>query len=1005
LFILTNGFSCADLAEPEAIVANIGYTDRRLQCPSGGVMDTDANALFRELADRSRDEREEFYARHGVPAAVCAEVESLLRFDRRTDNSFRACVADAADEALRETPGASAAAQPAVSGQVLGSYTLTSPIGQGGMGSVWLARRSDGRFEGVAAVKLLNASFVGRAVEERFRREGNVLARLRHPHIAHLIDAGVSPSGQPYLVLEHVEGDHIDRWCDARTLGVEARIRVFLDVLTAVAHAHGNLIVHRDIKPSNILVSHDGRVKLLDFGIAKLIEQEDGGAATLLTHDGSWALTPAYAAPEQLTGGPITIATDIYSLGVVLYLLLCGRHPYASPAQSPADLVTAIVHTDPPRLSDAVIGGDQPAADVETRAVNRATTADRLRRLLRGDLDIIVAKALKKNPQERYSSVAAFAEDLRRYLAHQPIGAMPDTLAYRSAKFVRRNRVAVVFGTLAVLAMAGGLAGTMTQARRATQQAALAIEQQQRAEAVRDFLVDVFKETEPAIPGAPLPTVLDVVKNAVREARANPSMNALARTELLGHLGVVIGLQGDVATSQSVLEEAFRDAERRLGPDAELTVRIGAGFAEALIDAGAYDRARTLLDALLARTPVHLSAARATLLTWSSSLHSARLDDEETNLREAHEAVRLCRSACEPNALGNALIALATAQNLSGRAAESVATFEEVVALKRKQYGPSHWRVANSLKELSRPLRRLGQLDRAEAVLREALAISDAVLDPDDHRRTSYLNALSMLLWVKRDYGDALEAGRESVRITRAALGNDHPDLSLDLNNLGMFMAATGDYQGAIDVLRDALRRREREFGTENLRTAVTRSNYGDTLARAGDVKAGIAELRHAISSFRRSGTDSEEPFIATEKLARLYVDSGDSDAALAAYEDIRRAAEQRPERAHWTARAAIGRGRTLLLLGRLTEARSALDEASRAAEQSPLAAEPALELQLARALVDCRLDPGAESNARAVASLTSMTAMKFPPVRLRVFAEQVQKAAAPGSSQRSAVR
>src|SRR5262245_9362343 len=190
-------------------------------------MDADAIALFRELADRPRKEREEFYAGHGVPAAVCAEVESLLAFDRRTDNSLRACVADAADEALWGMPGDGAAAQPAVSfaGQVLGSYTLRSPIGQGGMGSVWFAQRTDGRFEGVAAVKLLNAALVGRGVEERFRREGTVLARLRHPHISHLIDAGISATGQPYLVLEHVEGDHLDRWCDDRKLAIEERIK------------------------------------------------------------------------------------------------------------------------------------------------------------------------------------------------------------------------------------------------------------------------------------------------------------------------------------------------------------------------------------------------------------------------------------------------------------------------------------------------------------------------------------------------------------------------------------------------------------------------------------------------------------------------------------------------------------------------------------------------------------------------------------------------------------
>ena len=215
------------------------------------------------------------------------------------------------------------------------------------MGAVWLARRSDGRFEGRAAVKLLNLSLVGRAGEERFRREGTILARLSHPHIARLIDAGVSLAGQPYLVLEHVEGEPIDLYCDRHGIGLDARLHLFLDVLDAVSHAHANLIVHRDIKPSNVLVDTDGRVKLLDFGIAKLLEGEaDGGETTALTRESGRALTPEYASPEQVTGGPITTATDVHALGTLLYVLLTGRHPADAAMRSTAELVRAIVETD-----------------------------------------------------------------------------------------------------------------------------------------------------------------------------------------------------------------------------------------------------------------------------------------------------------------------------------------------------------------------------------------------------------------------------------------------------------------------------------------------------------------------------------------------------------------------------------------------------------------------------------------------------------------------------------
>jgi serine/threonine protein kinase/tetratricopeptide (TPR) repeat protein len=349
-----------------------------------------------------------------------------------------------------------------LAGQTLGPYTLISQIGQGGMGSVWLARRSDGRFERQAAVKFVNIALAGRATEERFKREGSILGRLTHPHIADLLDAGVSSDGQPYLVLEYVDGEAIDRYCDEHKLGVDARVRLFLDVLAAVAHAHANLIVHRDIKPSNVLVTTSGEVKLLDFGIAKLLEGEgQTGAATLLTHEGGSALTPQYAAPEQLTGQSVTTATDVYALGVLLYQLLCGRHPAGPGPHSPAELLKAVLDLEPPRVSDATT-----ADNSNLIAEKRGTTPDKLRRELRGDLDTIVSKALKKDPQERYGSVTGFADDLQRYLKHEPISARPDALAYRAAKFLRRNRTVVTLTVTAIVLVIGSLSTGLYVANR-----------------------------------------------------------------------------------------------------------------------------------------------------------------------------------------------------------------------------------------------------------------------------------------------------------------------------------------------------------------------------------------------------------------------------------------------------------------------------------------------------------------------------------------------------------
>ncbi len=318
-------------------------------------------------------------------------------------------------------------------GVEIGPYRLEREIGRGGMGTVWLAERSDGRFERRVAVKFLSLALTGRIGLERFRREGRILGGLLHPQIAELVDAGVTEAGHPYLVLEYVDGEPIDAYCRRRNLDLHARVRLFLDVLAAIAHAHANLIVHRDIKPSNVLVRTDGQVKLLDFGIAKLMVP-DGPANAALTGE-AVALTPLYAAPEQLRGETVTAATDLYALGVLLYLLLAGEHPAGPGPHSPADLMRAIVETDPLRPSEAT------------------GIPDKFRRQLRGDLDTIVLRTLKKDPGERYASVTALEEDLRRYLKHEPIRARPDTLLYRTGKFLERNRLAVLGVTLASVAL------------------------------------------------------------------------------------------------------------------------------------------------------------------------------------------------------------------------------------------------------------------------------------------------------------------------------------------------------------------------------------------------------------------------------------------------------------------------------------------------------------------------------------------------------------------------
>jgi serine/threonine-protein kinase len=414
-------------------------------------------------------------------------IEQIRRVDGAVADELVALLARQAAVETREFLEGSAldlTGTATLAGQTIGSYTLERALGVGGMASVWLARRSDGRFEGRAAVKFLNLALLARGAG-RFRREGSVLARLTHPNIARLLDAGLV-AGQPYLVLEYVDGEPIDRWCDVHVLDIKARLRLFLDVAAAVAHAHNNLILHRDLKPSNILVRQDGQVKLLDFGIAKLLEGEEQEApATELTQLAGRAFTPEYAAPEQIQGGDATMASDVYALGVLLYVLLTGRHP-TSQAQQPAhERLRAVLETEPVPVA-------QIARDLSPdAAAARASTPLRLAREVRGDLENIVAKAIKKEPAARYPTVAAFADDLRRYLDDEPVSARRDSVAYRFGKFVRRNRLVVAAGCTTLLTLLVGVVGTTWQAIEARRERDEALFQAESASA-RGNLVNLI---------------------------------------------------------------------------------------------------------------------------------------------------------------------------------------------------------------------------------------------------------------------------------------------------------------------------------------------------------------------------------------------------------------------------------------------------------------------------------------------------------------------------------
>jgi serine/threonine protein kinase len=616
-------------------------------------------------------------------------------------------------------------------GETVGAYRVLSMIGQGGMGMVWLAERSDGRFQRQVAVKFLGLGLAGQGSAERFKREGAILGCLSHPHIAELVDAGVTPAGSPYLVLEFVDGVPIHRYCDQRKLDVNARCRLFLDVLSAVAHAHASLIVHRDIKPSNVLVSRDGQVKLLDFGIAKLLEGEGSdGSATLLTREVGSALTPEFAAPEQITGVPITTGTDVYSLGVLLYLLLTGQHPAGPGPHSAAGLVKAIVDTEPPRASE--VAGSSAAGS--SAPDDRGATPEKLRRQLQGDLDTIVAKALKKNPNERYASVTALAYDINRYLRSEPISARPDTFAYRTAKFVRRNRATVALASLALLAVLAGITGTLLQARTARKQRDLAIRERDRASRVASFMTDVFKLSDPGETAAKDVTAREALDKASKDIDSGLAKDPELRAQMMQVMGNAYTNLGQYRQAEALLRRAVELTRTTAGPSAAETLSLMDSLGGALAEQGSFAEAEKLQRQVLETQRRVLGPDHPDTLSTMGDLASTlamggHLQEAEKLGRETLEKQRRVLGPEDHHTIAT-MDDLAATLGEEGRFAESVDLERETIEIERRVYGPDHLGVLMSMGNEADSLYSMGRFAEAQQLLEQTRAIQLRVLGP-----------------------------------------------------------------------------------------------------------------------------------------------------------------------------------------------------------------------------------------------------------------------------------
>ena len=845
-------------------------------------------------------------------------------------------------------------------GRQVGAFRIVRALGQGGMGAVFLGERVGTDFTQRVAIKLLRRGLYSPLEQRLFQRERRVLARLDHPNVARLIDGGVTDAGIPYLVMEFVDGVPITQYTRAHALSLHQRLDLFTHVCLAVEAAHRSLVVHRDIKPSNIFVSSTGEVKLLDFGIAKLLDETDSGTTSTAA-----VFTPDYAAPEQVHGGAITTATDVYALGVLLHELLVGTRPEPSPSGLGARRPSSLVARNSAMVS-------------ESGANSTRVSGEYTGRQLRGDLDNIILKALDPEPERRYASAGTFVDDIDRHLSGKLVLAHPPTRWYRTRKFVLRHRGGVMVTAILVVAVLAALGVALWQAQIARQQA-------ERASGMRDFMVSAFEEAEPSLPREGPPRITEVVKQAIAKARTDKNMPVAVRTELLTPLGAVLRVQGRVADAVEVLRWNYDQALPVLGKSASLLGEAGQELARTLVIDGAYGEASALIDTLRAQTP-EATAARikieldaAFLASKQNELESARAD--------ADRGLQLARARGEPKLLLYALSTLGNVQLAAHDDAGAVATFEELVRSHEREHGPQHLSVATSRAALARAYRHVGRLDDAEREARAALAIDKAVLPRDDWRHANHLNALLVILRDKRDFAAALDAAKEGLRIDSLAFPPGHPEISNDLYNVGELQFRLEDYAAATISLREALKLIETKFGVDHFQTATARASYGEALARSDDRAGGEAQLRRAITSL----ANAQKPDMSTlatsyEKLARLQLDGNDPSGALTSIEQIDLLVTKftQPE-AYWQGRPETLRAAALLAQGHAAEAQQTLTAAAAAlaGTKNPDAVLQA-EVPLLRARAAMLLDDTTAAQNFAAEGAARLSTLRNPPSRLR---------------------
>ncbi|MBX2820925.1 MAG: serine/threonine-protein kinase [Rhodothermaceae bacterium] len=726
-------------------------------------------------------------------------------------------------------------------GTRIGPYCLDQLIGEGGMGEVYLAHRADEQYKQKVALKRVRPGYRSSEMMARFRIERQVLAKLTHPNITQLLDGGIDDEGRPYLVMQYIEGTPITTFCDTHRLSIEDRIQLFRVVCSAVQHAHQNLVVHRDLKPSNILVTEKGDVKLLDFGIAKLLNPEVVDLSMPVTQSQMRLMTPEYAAPEQVKGETITTATDVYALGVLLYELLAGRRPYRINKKVHAEIERIICNENPSRPSTALMHVEEAEAKTEGTAVQisqaRRTGPSRLRKALRGDLDNIVMMALRKEPERRYVSAEQFSEDLSRFLSGRPVAAQKDTLRYRIGKFTQRNRVGVGVSLL-VLAMAMAFTlSTIQQSREIAAERDRAQIEAEKATQVSNFMIDLFDSADPNQSDGEPVTVEQILREGAKKIEQELAGQPEVQADLMVDLGRVHRRVGLLEESIVLFDRSKEIRSSLYGLNHELTAHSMMRKGDVLVEKGEFKEGEPELWQALAiqrelLEPFHSDLAITLNALAFINYHRRNLDSAEVYMAETVE-VRRRNIEKEEGVLAllKDMSGLAAIQLSAGKDSLAQSNLEDAMAFADTLGIKKHIVLTNVLNNLGHLKIKQNKLDEAQVLVQQALEMRRDLFGNAHPSIPATLNNLAMIHQKKGSLEEAERFSKEGLELQRkiggAVVGRSLLNYGIILADLNRFEEAESAFLESIQILQEA-------HGATNPFVKRTRSQLAELYAKWG---------------------------------------------------------------------------------------------------------------------------------------------------------------------------